>query len=204
MKKMSVVLIFFLCVVFVINTSVFSQNDLSIYTKIDKDKNFNALIWHTYQSKDVFIDWRWNFDQKNALGAFIGKTLSFTDTSTKNYISIIPEMGVIYNDKDYLSMSPEILLCGKANRLELFMMTQYSFAFRGPSYFYQYTEVKFELTKFLKVGIAGQVYNESNFYSDDFGPTTTVSLWNCYIKAWPTINSKGKFQKAFLALGVVF
>lgn len=180
------------------SANVFSQNDVSLWGATNSDGYTNSFAWYSYSTESVYLEARWNFDQPNALGAFVGKPFSFGNHT------VVPEIGVIYNDDSYIGISPEVTAWGSpVKNLDYFALGQYSYAAKGDDFLYGYLEVKYKVADFLKIGVATQDFYDFNEHFVDVGPLAVISIKNFYVK--PGVNFRdGKFKKVYVGLGMSF
>ncbi len=187
------------------------SNDLSIWTKVNSEKQLSVFPWGIHTTKNnLVLDYRYNFDKDNALGVFVGKATTISSSDKRNNLTIIPEIGVIYVNKGYTGLSPELQLSGNLGEVVLYTLTQYSRDLNEHDhFFYQYVEMGYDFSDF-KLGLSldhiFEYHPDINEATTKYGPYLTVPVsQNMYVKAQVNIYDKsGDFANTLLAIGFLF
>ncbi len=205
MKRFYLVVIFS---VFLISVSSFSQSgDVSLWTKVHKKGSHISteyIPWVTYDSGELFLEFRNNFDWGNSTTLFLGKSFQLNDS-----VVVIPEIGFV-NGPNYNSFTGQILLCGGSDNVSWISMNQYSWGSGDSStnFVYHWTEILFKVNERVSVGVGEQVYWEPGIDAElDIGPVVKFLFSKgFYLKLWGTINptQTSNDKKLFAGVGKIF
>ncbi len=198
---------FIIIVISLVITSVsFSQTDISVWTKLNNDKQVSTFVWGTTNLPENFsLDYRWNFDRANAFGLLVGK--GFTVAGKNSSLTVVPEIGIIYADGQSTDATVEAQAYGHIGSIVFFNFSQYTKNLNGASDFiFQYTEIGYKIGS-IKAGMTGDwFYNiETKKGSNKFGPFVTIPVTKqIYTKMQINFSDEGKFANTLLAVGYTF
>ncbi|MFA6135772.1 MAG: hypothetical protein WC705_00175 [Candidatus Paceibacterota bacterium] len=203
-KKMLVLMM----LVLAIPATVSAQSaDASIYIKMSNGGGGPQIIpWFTYDSGFVFLETRANFDWKDALTFYVGKSFKIGSTTT-----VIPEAGVIWGEL-YKSYTPQVLAFGGNEKVGWVTLNQLSFGFNdeSPDFAYHWAECLWKAKPYLSVGGGEQVYWEYGTNGSDaqvdIGPVIKFHFSHgFYAKLWGTTDpNNSSTRKLFIGLGNSF
>jgi hypothetical protein len=172
-----------------------TRYDASIWAKIDKE-NVQVIPWSTaHISGGLALDIRYNLDQADAFGGFIGIPLAH------GKLSIAPYAGVIVGTE--LGASAQLTSVFSRGSFTAFTMNQYAWVGeRGRRYRFAYHFGDYAYRgRGYTIGISEQVYRETGKDSSiDVGPAVKVMLGKgVYARAWASTNPGKRWSTQALA-----
>ncbi len=179
--------------------------DISIFYVDRFDPKLNKpLMWFSHEEGKYFLEARMNFDWRETVGLFIGKTFS-----VKDRFWVTPKVGFLFafNDFGYNGFSPEVNLGGKFGNVRYFAMNQGSISFdKNPSFLYNYSQLGYKF-RWIQFNYSAQFYypldGTSVLYLDQ-GPQLILFLGKFYFKPWYTWDPINRIDKFIVGAGFHF
>lgn len=195
--------IFFLFFIFVLFSNSYARNNLSIWAKITESK-VNYIPWFTSTKKENgknhFLDFRYNFDQPEAISAFYGKVYGNEKFSVTPAIGLIGK--VVGLSKNWLA--GEIYFSGEINKFNYFIMSEGGMSDSAPNFFYHWGDFTVKIFPWLKAGVGEEIYREPSFTVKNLGPSVRLEYKNIYCNIWMPYGLDNNSQTTFIGLGIIF
>lgn len=174
-----------------------AQSDFSIWAKqSDGETTFFPWFIISDETLPFVIDTRYNFDEPNTFGFFVGVPVG--NGKVSHSISLGGMAG------DYSAISLQLYTFVNEGRSSVFMSNQYSRGVGGDYHFgFHFIDALVRVNPWLHVGADETLYYDtsSKRLAINFGPAVKLSSGSFYVKIWRSWNLKGDPASVYFGLG---
>lgn len=157
--------------------SIYPTFITGLYTnqKLNINENNPLLILSVPVSFNKFYgEVRYNYDQINTIGVYLGYQFSI---GKKQQHNLIPQIGFLYGD--YVGTSFQFYYQLLHSKFEINFQNQYGLSFNNlSSFYYNWSDIQFKVRKKINFGSSIQIYKDKNSKYIDLGALVTYKSNN--------------------------